>query len=107
MAQSLSYCFRKEIEDFEIFMENKYKPDNLDELFFENENYIDQLIENGFHPSSVEYCIKYDVFDDFAVVDNANQEARWSHFEWSFKPQYLICYRLPDFLAQSSSLSIC
>jgi len=85
----LSYCFRKEIEDFESFMENKYKPYDFDESFFENDNYIDQLIEYGFHPSSIEYCLKYDVIDDFAVVDNLNHEARWSPFEWSFRPEYL------------------
>jgi len=81
--------FRKEIKDYESFIESKYKPYGFDESFFENENDIDQLIEYGFLQSSIEYCLKYDVIDDLAFRDNINQETRWSLFEWSNKPEYL------------------
>jgi len=85
----LSYYFRKEIDDFESFIESKYKPDDFDESLFENTNHIDQQIEYGFLPSSIEYCLKYDVIDEFDVFDNLNGEAKWSPFEWSEKPEYL------------------
>jgi len=81
----LSYYFRKEIEDFYSFIKKKFKPYGIDESFFENETDIDQLIEYGFHPSSIEYCLKYDLIN----IDNLNQKAKWSPFEWSNKPQYL------------------
>jgi len=84
----LSYYFRKEIKDFESFIESKYKPDDFDESFFKNENDIDQLIEYGFLQTSIEYCLKYDVIDDLAILFNLNQKAKWSPFEWSFMPQY-------------------
>jgi len=83
------YYFRKEIKDFDGFIKSKDKPDDLDESFFENENDIDQLIEYGYLQSSIEYFLKYDVIDDFALYDNLNQKARWSPFEWSYQPEYL------------------
>jgi len=61
----------------------KNKPVDFDESFIENANDIDQLIEFGYHPSSMEYCLKYDVIDDLLKIDNKNQEAKWSPFEWS------------------------
>jgi len=85
----LSYYFRKEINDFESFIKSKHIYDDIDESFFENENYLDQLIEYGYIQSSIEYCLKYDVLDDLLNIDNFNQEAKWSPFEWSNKPEYL------------------
>jgi len=85
----LSYYFRKEIKDFESFIESKDKPYDFKKSFFENENDIDQLIEYGFMQSSIEYCLKYDVIDDLALWNNLNQTVSWSPFEWSFKPEYL------------------
>jgi len=85
----LSYYFRKEIKDFGSFIKNKSKPYGIDESFFENENDMDQLIEYGFLPSSIEYSLKYDVIDDLLNIDNLNQEAKWSPFEWSYEPEYL------------------
>ena len=85
----LCCCFRKEIKDFESFIKIKDIPDGFDEPFFENENDIDQLIEYGYLQSSIEYCLKYDVIDDLLNIDNLNQEAKWSPFEWSYKPEYL------------------
>jgi len=85
----LGWYFRKEIKDFESFIENKCINDDFDESFFENENDIDQLIVYGFLQSSIEYCLKYDVIDDLLSIDNLKPEANWSPFEWSSKPEYL------------------
>jgi len=85
----LSYYFRKEIQDFASFIKRKYKPGGLEETFLENENDIDQLVEYGFLPSSIEYCLKYDVIDSLLNTDDFNQKAKWSPFEWSNKPEYL------------------
>jgi len=85
----LSYYFWKEINDFEIFIKSKHKPDDFDESFFKDTNDVDQYIEYGYLPSSIEYCLKYDVIDDLVILDNSNQEAKWSPFEWSIKPEYL------------------
>jgi len=85
----LSYYFRQEIDDFECFIKSKEKPNDLEESFLEIENNLDPLIEYGFMPSSIEYCLKYDVIDDFLKIDNLNQEARWSPFEWSIRPDFL------------------
>jgi len=84
----LCYYFRKEIKDFDSFIKNKSKPYGIDKSFFENENDIDQWIEYGFLQSSIEYCLKYDVIDDLLNIDNLNQVAKWSPFEWSYQPQY-------------------
>jgi len=85
----LSYYFRKEIENFGSFIEKKDKPYGFDETFFENGSNLDPLIEYGFLPSSIEYCLKYDVIDDFVVFEDLNQKVKWSPFEWSSKPKYL------------------
>jgi len=85
----LSYYFWKEIEGFYSFIKNKSKPHGIDDSCFKNTNDIDQLIEYGFLQSSIEYCLKYDVIDDLTVCENLNQEAKWSPFEWSNKPDYL------------------
>jgi len=61
----------------------------LEKTFFENENDIDQLIEYGYLPSSIEYCLKYDVIDDLLKIDYFQQKAKWSPFEWSDKSEYL------------------
>jgi len=85
----LSYYFRKEIEDFDCYIKNKSKPNGIDTSFFENDNDIDHYIEYGFLLSSIEYCLKYDVIDEFSVFDNFNEVAKWSPFEWSYKPEFL------------------
>ena len=84
----LCYYFRREIDDFNNFIKTKDKIYPFNQSFFENESYIDQLIEFGFLPSSVEYCLKYDVVDDLVGFDKLNQKAIWSPFEWSYQPKY-------------------
>jgi len=80
------YYFRKEIDDFESIIRTKKRPRDYDESFFENENDLDQLIEYGYHPSSIEYCLKYDVIDDLLKMNNLNRNAKRSPFEWSIQP---------------------
>jgi len=91
----LCYSFRKQIKDFGSFIKRKEKPYAIDESFFENEKDIDEMIEYGFLPSTIEYILKYDVIDDLYTFNILNKEAKWSPFEWSFKPKYL------DFLSFS------
>jgi len=85
----LCYYFRKEINDFETFINGKKIPDDFDGSFFNNENDIDQMIEYGFICSTIEYTLKYDVIEDLNHYHFLNQEAKWSPFEWSLKPYYL------------------
>ena len=85
----LSYYFRKEFEDFETFIQNKYKPHSFDQSLIDNSDDIDQQIEYGFLPSSIEYCIKYDVIDNLVLLGTFEQKAKWSLFEWSYEPEYL------------------
>ena len=85
----LCYYFREHIDDFVSFIAKKDKPYGLDESFLENMNDIYLLFEYGFHPSSIEYCLKYDVIDDLVDLDNFKEECQWSPFEWSYKPKHL------------------
>jgi len=85
----LSIYFRKDIDDFRSFIQFKYKPIGFAQSFFENENDIDQMIEYGFIPSSIEYCLKYDSIDDLEDFNILEQEVQWSPFEWSSQPKYL------------------
>ena len=71
------------------FIKDKYPRYGYDHSFFSNETDIDQLIEFGYLPSSIEYCLKYDVIDDLVKLNILNQEAKWSPFEWSTKTEYL------------------
>jgi len=88
---TLVFCFyfRKEIADFDSFIRNKVKPNGI-ESFIMNPSEIDQMIEYGFLPSSIEYSLKYDDIDSLREIGNINQNgAIWSPFEWSFRPDHL------------------
>ena len=85
----LCHYFREQIRDFESFIQSKNKPCSHELIFFENTNDIDQLIEFGFVKSSIEYCLKFDFIENIVIYDILNQEAKWSPFEWSFKPENL------------------
>ena len=93
----LLWCyFRKEISDFKNIFEKKKKEDYfsfisdeaIDKLI-ENEYKIDQLIEYGFLPSSIEYCLKYDDIEAIRCLDINDQIIHWNPFEWSWKPDCL------------------
>ena len=94
----LSYYFHREIEDFDTYIKSKSSPKGFDTSFINNEFDIDQLIEYGFLPSSIEYILKYDVIDDLVVFDNLNQKAKWSPFEWSMNPQCFKWSLMPEYL---------
>ena len=87
----LCYYFHKEIEDFDNFIRIRRNeiPEGIDVSFFNNKSDIDQMIEHGFIPSSIEYCLKYDAVNDLHCINISNQMIKWSPFEWSYKPQYL------------------
>jgi len=91
----LCYYFWKETDDFGKMIKGKDKPYGFDEFFSDKSGDIGLLIDFGFIPSSIEYCLKYDVVDDLNNFSIMNQNAKWSPFEWSFKPDYL------DFLSFS------
>ena len=63
-----------------------------------NETKLDSLIQFGFHKSSMEFCLKYDLFEEIEsiMINNTDKrECNWSPFEWSEKPKSL------DFLSFS------
>jgi len=92
----LCYCFRKEISDFNDFIQKKRRPYYFDDSFFENESIISMSIEYGFPPSTIEYCLKYDDIEVFrSLLPSDQTECKWSPFEWSRKPENL------DFLSFS------
>jgi len=85
-----SYYFRKEINDFDSYILSQRKQPDTDASFFEKENDIDQLIEYGFVPSTIEFCMKYDDYEALMNYDiSMHKYAKWSPFEWSCKPKYL------------------
>ena len=71
------------------FIGSKIIPHNFDQSFIENPALIDQLVGFGFIPSSIEYCLKYNVIDDLVNFDVLSKEAKWCPFEWSLKPKCL------------------
>jgi len=85
----LCYYFWKEIENFEMFIRYKNIPERYDTSFFNNSNDYDQMIEYGFVPSSIEYCLKYDAIEDLHNWSIISNESKWSPFEWSYKPDNL------------------
>jgi len=85
----LCYYFRKEISDFTNQIGNKLQNHGFDMSFFENESEIDQMIQYGFIFLSIEYCLKYDDDEELKGFEILDQEAKWSPFEWSFKPEFL------------------
>jgi len=90
------FYFRKEIDSCDTFILNKEKPNGVKGEFFEINSDYDQLIEYGFLPSTVEFCLKYDdllSFKDNNFIDQT--VAKWSPFEWSYEPKYF------DFLSFS------
>ena len=84
------YYFRQEINHFESFIQNKRIPNDFEDEFLESPGHLEQLIEFGFLPSSIEYCLKYDDIDVLRDMTISNEKcAKWSLFEWSCKPKYL------------------
>jgi len=88
--------------DYSVFSENDahYSDDpELDySVFSENDAHysddpeLDSLIQFGFHKSSIEFCLKYDLFEgiESMIMNNLSKRVcEWSPFEWSEKPKSL------------------
>jgi len=88
-ALMLSYYFREYIPYFDSSRSIWRRYDYFSESLLENSENIDKLIEYGFLPLSIEYCLKYDVIDVLQDMEIFDQEIKWSPFEWSNKPKYL------------------
>jgi len=85
--------FKNEIElDYSGF------PDYQCSLELLNETELDSIIEFGFRKTSMEFCLKYDHFEEFdskMMINPNKRECQWSPFEWAEKPKSL------DFLSFS------
>jgi len=92
-----NYYFWREIPDFKNYIIIKRRPRGYNGGFFNLDN-VDLMIQFGFLPSSIEYCLKYDDFEVLQVLLSQNidkESAKWSPFEWSKEPKSL------DFLSIS------
>jgi len=86
----LHVYFRKFIKDFGNIIYKMDKPNDFDEDLLEQDEKVDLLIQFGFLPSSLEYCLKYDDLGVFNDLDNKNEiNVKWSPFEWARKPESL------------------
>jgi len=86
----LSYYFRKDIDNSELFKVEKWETTVFEDYFVPSESEIDSIIDYGFLPNTFEYCLKYDdiiVFKE--IFRNDGKKAKWSPFEWSRKPKSL------------------
>jgi len=88
------FYFRKEILDFEQIIQKKKITEEFDPSNYTSDFEIDQYINFGFKPSTIEYCLKYDDISEFReILSNPVilhvEEAKWSPFEWSRKPKIL------------------
>jgi len=91
-TDSTIYCyyFRKEFIDFELFAKKNNHFVDFDRSLIKDDEEIDRIIQYGFHPSSIEYCLKYDDIDVLRDLNiNDNGIAKWSPFEWSYKLNFL------------------
>ena len=84
----LCVYFRKQIRYFGKFFETKRKTFNI-QLY--NDTDIDQMIDYGFVPNSIEFCLKYDDLEvlkshSISFKNNNGQIGKWNPFEWASKP---------------------
>ena len=90
LGHQLAYVLCYYFKDFDKVVGQKVVPDDFDHSFIENVDDLEVLIEFGFHPNSTEYCLKYDDIKVFqSKFDLDEYEAKWSPFEWSYKPKSL------------------
>jgi len=90
-SKFLCLFFKNDIEvDYSGFSESDAQ--------YSDDTELDSLIQFGFLKSSIEFCLKYDLFEeiDKRMINNHNKrECEWSPFEWSEEPKSL------DFLSFS------
>jgi len=91
MRKFLCLFFKNDIEiDYSGFSES--------DAHYSDDPELDSLIQFGFHKSSIEFCLKYDLFEgiESMIMNNPSKKVcEWSPFEWSEKPKSL------DFLSFS------
>jgi len=86
----LYFCyFWKEIETFKESFDKSIRSYGIDTAFFKNEIDMAMWIKYGFHPSCIEYCLKYDIIEDVVDFNTIPRAVKWSPFEWSLKPDSL------------------
>jgi len=90
----LSHYFRKYIDCFNEIILKMEKPSNYDDTLFSDMINMDQMIEYGFCPSTMEYCLKYDDYSTFCEIFvnpiiSKKSLAKWSPFEWAKQPDSL------------------
>jgi len=91
----LYFYFREEMMS-SIILNDQLKPEEFDDSFILNNELIESSIRFGFPPHTIEYCLKYDdLFILAGLLPNNQNEAKWSPFEWSRRPEHL------DFLSFS------
>ena len=83
--------FHKEFSNSGCINEDIYSLYSINKEFFDDNERVELILEYGFHPSSLEYCLKYD--DDLSISEQnidlskyIDREYEWSIFEWSKKP---------------------
>jgi len=86
------FYFRSSIIGFEEFMEKKTIPIDFDEPINFFDDQLENKIQYGFIPSSIEYCLKYDDIDTLMSILQNNGvgndgDVIWSPFEWCLKPE--------------------
>jgi len=86
--------FMNEFNDFSNYISSKTIPDDFDMDLLDRENDLKTIIQYGFMPSTIEFCLKYDDFFSFKDIvldfsDLKSRELRWSLFEWSHIPTSL------------------
>jgi len=87
------YYFYNMINDFKGFIKQKESPYDVDFSFLDDLSCFPFLIEYGYCPTSIEYVLKYDDIDHLKdyisdIGSFAENEAKWSPFEWSMKPKH-------------------
>jgi len=89
----LCLFFKNVIEvDSSGFIDDKEAIDYQYLLEDGNGTELESLIQFGFLKYSMEYCLKYDQFEEIEriMINNPNmKECKWSPFEWSEKPKSL------------------
>jgi len=88
------YYYYKEIKNFEEYLKKQQIPFRFEEAILQDMGSLDTLITYGYLPSTAEYCMKYDDYESFISiltkkVNSYEENAKWSPFEWSKKPEAL------------------
>jgi len=83
--------FHDFLSDIRVFCQGFEDFNSLDDLLIEE---LDVFLENGFHPNSLEYFLKYDDFPKYqqhisTLESLGDMRVKWSAYEWSLCPFFL------------------